>query len=187
MIAADPSPARRAAVEAAAGKPVRWTVADPATIRTFIDRTYRADADIERLVKTFELGDDQSKVAAAAAEVSLDEQAPIVQVVNRIVSQALRDRASDIHIEPLDERLRVRFRIDGHLVEVLQPADRRAPALDQPHQDHGRHEHRRAAPPAGRPVLDGDRRQRRRRPRRHAWPRSSARRSSCGSSTRAGR
>jgi type IV pilus assembly protein PilB len=39
--------------------------------------------------------------------------------VNRIVSQAMRDRASDIHIEPLDENVRIRFRIDGHLVEAF--------------------------------------------------------------------
>jgi type IV pilus assembly protein PilB len=119
VIAADPSPARRRAVEAAAGRPVRWTVADPATIRTFIDRTYRANDDIERLVKTFEVGDDQSKVAALAAEVSLDDQAPIIQLVSRIVSQAMRDRTSDIHVEPLDDKLRIRFRIDGHLVEAF--------------------------------------------------------------------
>jgi type IV pilus assembly protein PilB len=119
VIGADPSPARRTAVEAAAGRPVRWNVADPATIRTFIDRIYRANDEIERLVKTFEVGDDQSRVAAVAAEVSLDDQAPIIQLVSRIVSQALRDRASDIHVEPLDERLRIRFRIDGHLVEAF--------------------------------------------------------------------
>jgi type IV pilus assembly protein PilB len=119
VIAADPSPARRRAIEAAAGRPVRWTVSDPVTIRTFIDRVYRANDDIERLVKNFEVGDDQSKVAALAAEVSLDDQAPIVQLVSRIVSQSMRDRASDIHVEPLDEKLRVRFRIDGHLVEAF--------------------------------------------------------------------
>ena len=119
VIAADPSPTRRRAIEAAAGRPVRWTVSDPVTIRTFIDRVYRANDDIERLVKNFEVGDDQSKVAALAAEVSLDDQAPIVQLVSRIVSQSMRDRASDIHVEPLDEKLRVRFRIDGHLVEAF--------------------------------------------------------------------
>ena len=119
VIAADPSPARRRLVEAAAGRPVRWTVSDPATIRTFIDRTYRANDEIEKLVRVFEVGDDQSKVAAAAAEVSLDDQAPIIQLVSRIVSQAMRDRASDIHVEPLDEKLRIRFRIDGHLVEAF--------------------------------------------------------------------
>jgi type IV pilus assembly protein PilB len=119
VIAADPSPARRRLVEAAAGRPVRWTVADPATIRTFIDRTYRANDEIEKLVRVFEVGDDQSKVAAAAAEVSLDDQAPIIQLVSRIVSQAMRDRTSDIHVEPLDDKLRIRFRIDGHLVEAF--------------------------------------------------------------------
>jgi type IV pilus assembly protein PilB len=129
VIAADPSPARRRAVEAAAGRPVRWTVADPATIRTFIDRTYRADDEIGRLVKVFEVGDDQSKAAAIAAEVSLDDQAPIIQLVSRIVSQAMRDRASDIHIEPLDERLRIRFRIDGHLVEAFSLPLSAHPAL----------------------------------------------------------
>ncbi|MEY2401412.1 MAG: type pilus assembly protein PilB, partial [Ilumatobacteraceae bacterium] len=129
VIAADPSPPRRRAVEAAAGRPLRWTVADPATIRTFIDRTYRANDEIERLVKVFEVGDDQSKAAAIAAEVSLDDQAPIIQLVSRIVSQAMRDRTSDIHIEPLDERLRIRFRIDGHLVEAFSLPLSAHPAL----------------------------------------------------------
>ncbi len=119
VIAADPTPTRRRLVEAAAGRPVRWTVADPATIRTFIDRIYRANDEIEKLVRVFEVGDDQSKVAAAAAEVSLDDQAPIIQLVSRIVSQAMRDRTSDIHVEPLDDKLRIRFRIDGHLVEAF--------------------------------------------------------------------
>ncbi len=129
VIAADPTPARRRAVEAAAGRPVRWTVADPATIRTFIDRVYRANDEIERLVKVFEVGDDQSKAAAIAAEVSLDDQAPIIQLVSRIVSQAMRDRASDIHIEPMDEKMRIRFRIDGHLVEAFSLPLSAHPAL----------------------------------------------------------
>ena len=49
----------------------------------------------------------------------MDDQAPIVQLVTRIVSQAMRDRTSDIHVEPLDTHLRIRFRIDGHLVEAF--------------------------------------------------------------------
>ncbi|MEP7204494.1 MAG: GspE/PulE family protein, partial [Ilumatobacteraceae bacterium] len=119
VIGADPSPPRRRLVESAAARPIRWTVADPATIRTFIDRTYRANDEIEKLVKVFEVSDDQSKVAATAAEISLDDQAPIIQLVSRIVSQAMRDRTSDIHVEPLDDKLRIRFRIDGHLVEAF--------------------------------------------------------------------
>ena len=119
VLCADPSPSRRSAVEAAAGRPVKFFVSDPATVRTFIDQVYRADADIDRLVQTFDVEDEQAKMAALAAEASGDDQAPVVQLVNRIVSQALRDRASDIHIEPLDEKLRIRYRIDGHLVEAF--------------------------------------------------------------------
>ncbi len=118
LIAA-PSPDRLAAVEQSIGKPMRWLVADQGTIRTFIDRSYRADADIDRLVAAFDLADDQHNRANQVAEVSLDDQAPVVQLVNRIVSQGKRDRASDIHVEPLDDRLRIRFRIDGHLVEAF--------------------------------------------------------------------
>ncbi|MEY2755119.1 MAG: type secretion system protein, partial [Actinomycetota bacterium] len=119
VVTADPTPARRAAVEAAAGRPITFYVADPATVRTYIDSTYRADADVHRLVEAIEVGDDQARLASIAAEVALDDQAPVIQLVSRIVSQALRDRASDIHVEPLDDRLRIRFRIDGHLVETF--------------------------------------------------------------------
>jgi type IV pilus assembly protein PilB len=72
---------------------------------------------IERLTKSFEITDVQQREADHAAEVDLDDQAPVVQVVSRIVRQALHNRASDIHVEPLDDRLRVRFRVDGTLVD----------------------------------------------------------------------
>jgi type IV pilus assembly protein PilB len=119
VLLSDPSPARKAAIEAEAKRPVKYFIADPVTVHTFIDTLYRADADISRLVASLEVADDQQRAAAAAAEVSLDDQAPVIQLVSRIVSQAMRDRASDIHIEPLDESVRVRFRIDGHLVETF--------------------------------------------------------------------
>jgi type IV pilus assembly protein PilB len=59
--------------------------------------------------------------AAPKAEVAnaADADAPIIQLVNKIVAQARRDRASDIHVEPTDGRLRIRFRVDGALREVL--------------------------------------------------------------------
>jgi len=120
VLCVDPAPTRRQAVEAAAGRQVKFFISDPMTVRTFIDTVYRADADIDRLVKSLDLTDDQARIAAIAAEVSLDDQAPVIQLVNRIVSQAMRDRASDIHIEPMDEEVRVRFRIDGHLVEAFK-------------------------------------------------------------------
>ena len=50
-----------------------------------------------------------------------DEEAPVVKLVNRILSSALKQGASDIHIEPYEQELRVRFRIDGLLSTVMTP------------------------------------------------------------------
>ncbi len=119
ILLSDPSPGRKQAIEAAAGRPTKYFIADPATVHTFIDTLYRADADIEKLVSSIDVADEQARMAAVAAEVNLDDQAPVIQLVSRIVSQAMRDRTSDIHIEPLDDHVRVRFRIDGHLVETF--------------------------------------------------------------------
>ena len=47
------------------------------------------------------------------------DDAPVVQVVDRILTQAMRDRTSDVHIEPSEDVVRVRFRIDGALKEIL--------------------------------------------------------------------
>jgi type IV pilus assembly protein PilB len=108
-------PTRRANVEKAVGRTISWYVTDPATLTSMLDRVYRADAAIEALVKTFGSFDTHK----IAAQQDADD-APIVQLVNRIVAQALRDRASDVHIEPLNESMRIRFRIDGALVESFE-------------------------------------------------------------------
>ena len=49
------------------------------------------------------------------------EKAPVVKLVDVMIRKALEDRASDIHIEPGERKLNVRFRIDGELYEVLNP------------------------------------------------------------------
>jgi type IV pilus assembly protein PilB len=118
---ADVSQKKRDAAESAAGKKFEWYATDPKTVTSYMEQMWRSDADISRLVATFQ---DQDAVVQAgeefANEVSLDDQAPVVQLVSRIVGQALRDRASDIHIEPLDRDVRVRYRIDGQLVEAVR-------------------------------------------------------------------
>jgi len=53
-----------------------------------------------------------------AEQTHSDDDGPVVQMVTTLVSQGLRDRASDIHIEPLNDILRIRYRIDGNLVEA---------------------------------------------------------------------
>jgi general secretion pathway protein E len=61
--------------------------------------------------------------------VDQDSEAPIIRLVNSILSQAVRDRASDIHIEPFERSLQVRYRIDGVLHEVLSPPKRLQSAI----------------------------------------------------------
>jgi type IV pilus assembly protein PilB len=120
VFSAEPSKARRHAAEQAANQTFDWYATDPKTVSSFVEQVWRSDADIDRLVATFQSTDMQIAVANDdKSQVSLDEQAPVIQLVSRIVSQALRDRASDIHVEPLDDKLRVRFRIDGQLVEAV--------------------------------------------------------------------
>jgi type IV pilus assembly protein PilB len=67
-------------------------------------------------------------VTAKNVDVTADE-APVVQVVNMLITQALRDRASDVHIEPQDSRVRVRYRIDGALHDVMALPDSMGPAI----------------------------------------------------------
>lgn len=58
-----------------------------------------------------------------------DAEAPIIRLVNRLFSQAVRDRASDIHIEPFEQELVIRYRIDGVLYPILRPPKRLQPAI----------------------------------------------------------
>ena len=83
-----------------------------------IDRYCRSDGEMEDLSTAFE--EEASLAAADNAKVGdfVDDDAPIVRYVNLLVTQAITDRASDIHIEPAEHDLRVRYRIDGVLHEM---------------------------------------------------------------------
>lgn len=78
-------------------------------------------------------GDDLQSLVAEVDETQdlLDSQddAPIIKLLNAVFSQAIRANASDIHIEPFETQLRVRFRIDGQLKTVLTPKPGLAPML----------------------------------------------------------
>ena len=72
----------------------------------------------ESAVLTESTAPDVSTKARVAEQTHSDDDGPVVQMVTSLVSQGLRDRASDIHIEPLNDILRIRYRIDGNLVEA---------------------------------------------------------------------
>ncbi|GAA0610266.1 hypothetical protein GCM10009547_10360 [Sporichthya brevicatena] len=93
---------------------VRFALAPHADIVAKIDQLYRAEDELTDLtsnIETEEQAEDLSNFTTVA------EDAPIVRFVNLLISQAIADRASDIHIEPTENDLRVRYRIDGVLHE----------------------------------------------------------------------
>src|SRR5205807_295074 len=94
--------------------PVRLLLAPQSEVTRVLDQSYRALAGVARHAREFELT-SMTRVAESATplQLAVDAQAPVVQVVNLIVTQALRDRASDVHIEPMGYQVRVRTRIDG--------------------------------------------------------------------------
>ncbi|PCJ98225.1 MAG: type II secretion system protein GspE [Alteromonadaceae bacterium] len=61
--------------------------------------------------------------------LSGDDDAPVIRLINAVISQAIQEKASDIHIEPYEDRVSVRFRTDGVLNEVLSPKPELAPVL----------------------------------------------------------
>ena len=101
----------------AAGMPVIRLIAPPSDIRRAIDKSYRALAGVGRHVDAFLAAESITSRVVEESDAAAD--APVVQVVNLIVQQGARDRASDIHIEPQESRVRVRYRIDGALHDVL--------------------------------------------------------------------
>ncbi|MGV8977536.1 MAG: GspE/PulE family protein [Cellulomonas sp.] len=98
--------------------PVTPVVATYDNLLRAIDRFCRSDGEMEDLSSAFE--EEASLAAADNAKVGdfVDDDAPIVRYVNLLVTQAITDRASDIHIEPAEHDLRVRYRIDGVLHEM---------------------------------------------------------------------
>jgi type IV pilus assembly protein PilB len=99
------------------GMEVKPVVATRSDVGNAIKRFHRADGDLDDLtlaMDSSDIDDDLSNVRAVT------EDAPIVKFVNLLISQAIQDRASDIHIEPAERDLRVRFRIDGVLHEVMR-------------------------------------------------------------------
>ena len=115
---ADPSDQLAAELESVMGGPVALLVASATDIRRAVDRGYRALAGIERQVSAFE-ATATDRTTTSQATTTVDENAPVVQVVSMILAQALRDRSSDVHVEPMEGMTRVRFRIDGVLHDVV--------------------------------------------------------------------
>jgi type IV pilus assembly protein PilB len=119
VIVAVAFPATAQVLHEAIGRPLIIKVAAHSDIVRAIGNSYRALTGVDSQVRVFEAQHSLRREVARLDPAVANDDAPVVQVVQLIITQALRDRASDIHIEPQPERVRVRYRIDGALHDVL--------------------------------------------------------------------
>ena len=94
-------------------------------IRGGIDSAYENNISYDNIINDFE--DEDVEVIDGDDDIDLSElerateDAPVVKLVNAILTDAIRKDSSDIHIEPYEKVFRVRFRIDGVLYEIMKP------------------------------------------------------------------
>ncbi len=99
------------------GLEVRPVVATRDDLLAALDRFCRADGELDDLTSAMTDTEEEDDLSRLTEVI---EDAPIVKYVNLLITQAIQDRASDIHIEPGENDLRVRYRIDGVLHEVMR-------------------------------------------------------------------
>jgi len=103
-------------IRAATGLQVRPVVAARDELGRAIDRLQRAETDLNDVAAS--LAFEESAAPALGSLTAVSDEAPIVRYVNNLIEQAIESRASDLHIEPAEHDVRVRYRIDGVLHEI---------------------------------------------------------------------
>jgi type IV pilus assembly protein PilB len=116
------------------GFKVEPVVAAETSIKNAINKHYDSTGMVEDIMKNFDDKDiealKEGEDAVNVAELGqAAEDAPVVKLVNLILTDAIKKGASDIHIEPYEKSFRVRYRIDGVLYEVMQPPTRLKAAI----------------------------------------------------------
>jgi len=106
--------------------PVDTVVITESELLKALDKYYRGEVD--EIIKAADVYFPEKEKIIAAAEAMV-EDTPIVKLVNTVFTQAAKDRASDVHIEPYAESLRVRFRIDGKLHDIMSPPKHLHPGM----------------------------------------------------------
>jgi len=104
-------------IRAITGADIRTVVATSGQLAELIDRFHRLDGEVDTVAQ--EAADELGPGDDISSLSEIIEDAPIVKFVNLLITQAVADRASDIHVEPGERDLRIRFRIDGVLHEVM--------------------------------------------------------------------
>ena len=120
------------AIQAVVQREVEFVCTTPTALNTALVKLYGTAMDaVERMEQTMGkilIGDSEVDVSTGSAEGDVGD-APIIKLATMMLLEAYNMRASDIHIEPMEKTLRVRFRIDGVLVETQQPPKKLAGAI----------------------------------------------------------
>ncbi|MEP6623733.1 MAG: ATPase, T2SS/T4P/T4SS family [Acidimicrobiia bacterium] len=105
-------------IRAMTGAEVVTVVSPPSQVQQLIDKVHRLDGEVDTMAQ--EAATEFAEDIDAGKIDELIEDAPIVKFVNLVITQAVSDRASDIHIEPMEHDMRIRYRIDGVLHEAMR-------------------------------------------------------------------
>ncbi|MFI5232738.1 MAG: ATPase, T2SS/T4P/T4SS family [Gemmatimonadales bacterium] len=109
----------------ALGRTVRMALASPTKILERLDEVYRPENVIEKILEGVTGNYDIESISESVDEADLDlganrgTERPVIQLVDRIVAEGIQSRASDIHLEPEEAGVAVRYRIDGVLRQVM--------------------------------------------------------------------
>jgi len=115
--------------------PIRLVLSPRAAVVNLINRGYEQRGDlVTEIVEDIPLDENAIASAAGAIGTSTDllaaaRQTPVIRLVNMILFEALRRRASDIHVHPMESKLVIRFRVDGMLIDAFSPPLTLAPAI----------------------------------------------------------
>ncbi len=109
------------ALEMASGKQIEPLLGLPSEIRTNIERLYGNEASKEGSDDDFEITSHDDHADDIEHLKDMASEAPVIRLVNQIMTNAMSQRASDIHIEPFENHLKVRYRVDGVIHEVDSP------------------------------------------------------------------
>jgi len=115
-------------------RPMLPEIVSPEDFDRRLQQTYERESNSAmQMVEGFGEGDDLIRAAQDLPEPSdlleSDDDAPIIRLINAVLTAAVKENASDVHIEPFENRLVVRFRVDGVLREVLQSRRAVAPLV----------------------------------------------------------
>ena len=110
------------ALRLVSGLRIRLSLSLTADIVKAINKFYGVGADtMERLIEDNRIEVPQEEIMAKVDLSDLDQEASIVKFVNQVIWEAYKDRATDIHFEPMEDELRIRYRVDGVLHQTSMP------------------------------------------------------------------